>query len=497
LGQLHGNCRSVTQGDEVLKEDSLFFVRVREVYEKKAVTCMPTATITQLTHVMKEKNVSGVLVVDEDIPIGVVTDQDLRDKVLAKGLDPRRVYAESVMSYPVFTIREEDFLSEAIYKMLKNKVHRLAVVDENGELIGIITDIDIIRVQTDTALYFMGDLEAASSVSDVTAISNRMIGHIDNLFKAEIKPKDLVRLISYLNDLILVKVIKLLLANQFGELPARFAFLVLGSEGRMEQTLKTDQDNAIVYSDHLSERDLCVLEDFSTALIDSLIHIGFPSCPGGIMAKNAAWRRSLSDWKETVKEWVRTPTPDNLLNYSMLSDLRTVYGDFTLEAGLKETVLSVVKQNPVFLAHMANNTLRFKPPLNFLGGFKVEKSGPNKGKLDIKMAGLFPLTEGIKVLALEAGIMDGGTNEKIAKLLGRNIVPDDELAEVEASFNFFVHLRLKSQLRQVTRSLEPGNYIDPLDLDQVEKERLKVGFSMVKSFQRFLADRFKVSFLAA
>jgi CBS domain-containing protein len=480
----------------VFKEESLFFVRVREVYKTNAVSCKPTATILHLAQDMKQKNVSGVIVVDEDIPIGVVTDQDLRDKVLAKGLDPRFVYAERIMSYPVFTIREDDFLSEAIYKMLKNSIHRLAVVDEQGEFLGVITDSDIIRVQTDTSLYFMKDLEAAFSVEDVKVISRKMVEHINNLFKAEIKPKDLVRLISYLNDLILVKVIKLLLAGQFGELPTRFAFLVLGSEGRMEQTLKTDQDNAIVYSDSLPEKDLRLLERFSTVLIDSLIDIGFPSCPGGIMAKNATWRRSLSDWKTTVKEWVRTPTPDNLLNYSMFSDLRTVYGDFTLQAALKETVLNVVKDTPVFLAHMANNTLRFKPPINFLGGFKLEKSGANRGMLDIKMTGLFPLTEGIKVLALEAGIMEGGTNEKVAKLLGRNIVPDDELAEVEASFNFFVHLRLKSQLRRVARGLEPGNFIDPFDLDQVERERLKVAFSMVKSFQRFLADRFKVSFLA-
>jgi CBS domain-containing protein len=226
------------------------------------------------------------------------------------------------------------------------------------------------------------------------------------------------------------------------------------------------------------------------------VDIGFPSCPGGIMAKNVLWRRSLSDWSEAVKGWVSVPTPENILNYSMFSDLRTVYGDIDLEKRLKERVLNVIKQNHVFLAHMANNILRFKPPLNFLGGFKVEKKGEHAGKLDIKMTGIFPLTEGIKILALEAGIMDGGTSDKINKLMGKNIVPDDELHEVEASLDFFIYTRLKSQIKRASMDLEPTNYIDPMELSEVEREKLKVGFSMVKTFQNFLSERYKVSFIA-
>lgn len=481
----------------MLKEESLFFVRVKEVYRKGAPFCSPTTTVRSLAHLMKEKDVSGVVVVDEDIPVGVVTDRDLRNKVLTSGVDPNRTKVEAIMSFPVVTIREEDFLSEAVYKMLKSNIHRLPVVDDNGEFLGAITDVDIIRFQTDTALYFMKDLEGATSVPDVREINERMVEHIGGLFKAEVKPRDLVKLISYLNDLIILKVIRLNVDNVFRDLPKAFCFLALGSEGRMEQTLKTDQDNAIVFSDKLSEKETRTIEEFSKRLIDDLIEIGFPSCPGGIMAKNSEWRRSLSDWTTTVKEWVRQPTPENILNYSMFSDLRTVYGDFGLERELKHSVVGVIQQHQVFLAHMANNVLRFKPPINFLGGFKVQRKGENAGKMDIKMFGLFPLTEGIKVLALEAGILDGGTNEKIGKLMERDILPRDQLADVEASFNFFVSVRLKSQLRQAALGQEPTNFINPYQLDEVERERLKVGFSMVKSFQSFLGDRFKTAYLAA
>lgn len=480
----------------MLREESLFLARVREVFRKNIVTCEANITASQVALLMKEMNVSGVIVSHSDTPVGVVTDRDLRDKVLACGLDPTKVFVSSIMTEPLLTIKEDDFLSEAVYKMLKNNIQRLAVMNEAGSLLGVITDTDIIKFQTDTALYFMRDLEAARNVGDVKLINDKMIDYIGNLFKAEIKPKDLVRLISYLNDLIIVKVIKLIVENEFSKLPGKFAFLVLGSEGRMEQTLKTDQDNAIVYSDELGKEDLVLLEAFSVKLIDSLVDIGFPSCPGGIMAKNAIWRKSLSDWGDTVKDWVSVPTPDNILNYSMFSDLRTVYGDMELEKALKQRVVNVISKNPVFLAHMANNILRFKPPLNFLGGFKVEKKGEQVGKLDIKMTGIFPLTEGIKVLALEAGIMEGGTNDKILKLMGRGIVPDDELHEVEASLDFFIYIRLKSQIDQVAKGLEPTNFIDPLKLNEVERERLKVGFSMVKAFQSFLAEKYKVSFLA-
>ncbi len=480
----------------MLKEESLFLARVREVYRKDIVTCEANITASQVALLMKEMNVSGVIVTHQDVPVGVVTDRDLRDKVLACGVDPTKASVSSIMTEPLLAIREDDFLSEAVYKMLKNNIQRLAVMNEAGSLLGVITDTDIIKFQTDTALYFMRDLEAARNVSDVKLINDKMTDYIGKLFKAEIKPKDLIRLISYLNDLIIVKVIKIVSESEFPELPGKFAFLVLGSEGRMEQTLKTDQDNAIVYSDELKEEDLALLESFSVKLIDDLVEIGFPSCPGGIMAKNAPWRKSLKDWGDTVKDWVSVPTPDNILNYSMFSDLRTVYGDPELEKALKQRVVNVITKNPVFLAHMANNILRFKPPLNFLGGFKVEKKGEHAGKLDIKMAGIFPLTEGIKVLALEAGIMEGGTSDKIGKLTGRGIVPDDELYEVEASLDFFIYLRLKSQIDQASKGLEPTNFIDPLNLNEVERERLKVGFSMVKSFQSFLAEKYKVSFLA-
>jgi CBS domain-containing protein len=480
----------------LLEEKSVFFARVRDVYKKGHYACDLNETVSGAALLMQDQETSGIIVTKEDRFVGIVTDKDLRNKVLARGLDPTKVRVESIMSEPVITIKEDDFLSEAFYKMLKHQIHRLAVVDDQNALLGLLNGTDIMRFQTDTALYFIKDLEAAVSINDIKLISNKMTEYVTELFRAEIKPKDIVRLISYLNDMIISKAIKLLIDNEFIGLPKGFAFLVLGSEGRMEQTLRTDQDNAIVYNDDLAEDEAAFLEKFSVKLIDSIVEIGFPSCPGGIMAKNAPWRRSQSDWIETVKGWVRLPTPENILNYSMFSDLRTVYGDFGLEKGLKERIINVIGQHPVFLAHMANNILRFKPPLNFLGGFKVERKGEHAGKLDIKMTGIFPLTEGIKILALEAGIMDGGTSEKISKLLNKNVFPDDALHEVEASLDFFIYLRLKSQIKQTAMGKEPTNYIDPLNLSEVEKERLKVGFSMVKSFQSFLAEHYKVSFLA-
>jgi len=480
----------------LLKEKSLFFTRVRDVYKKGHYTCDHDETVSHAALLMQGQETSGMIVTKEGQFVGIVTDKDLRNKVLAPGLDPTKVRIESIMSEPVITIKEDDFLSEAFYKMLKHQIHRLAVVDDQSGLLGLLNGTDIMRFQTDTALYFIRDLEAAVSITDIKLISNKMTEYVTELFRAEIKPKDIIKLISYLNDLLISKVIKLLIENEFIGLPKDFAFLVLGSEGRMEQTLRTDQDNAIVYNDELTEDEAALLEKFSVKLIDSIVEIGFPSCPGGIMAKNALWRRSQSDWIETVKGWVRLPTPDNILNYSMFSDLRTVYGDFELEKGLKERIINVISQHPVFLAHMANNILRFKPPLNFLGGFKVERKGEHAGKLDIKMTGIFPLTEGIKILALEAGIMDGGTSEKIRKLLNKNVFPDDALYEVEASLDFFIYVRLKSQIKRAAMGKEPTNFIDPLDLSEVERERLKVGFSMVKSFQSFLAEHYKVSFLA-
>jgi CBS domain-containing protein len=452
--------------------------------------------VTDVAALMKERNISGVVVCAGRVPVGVITDRDLRNKVVATGADPRQLAASSIMSAPLVTVREDEHVFEVVYKMSKHKIHRVVVVDGNGALCGVITDSDVIRMQTNTPSYLMRDLDRAANLEELAAVNRKVTELVVHLIRTGVRTRDLVRLIASIHDAVALRAIEILTHEQQWSLPSEFAFLVLGSEGRMEQTLQTDQDNAIVYGDDLPRADVENLEAFSRALIDALISIGVPECPGGMMAKNPAWRRSRQDWMDQIARWGALPNPANILQYSMFADLRTLYGDAELERQLKSHIARHIRQSSVFLAHMAKNVVGFSPPVGFFGRIKTESSGPNRGKFDVKKAGLFQITEGVKVLALEAGLLGGGTREKLDLLEQQELISEGTATDLAISYNFLSFVRLRSQVRAISEGKAPTNHIDPEELDSVERMRLKIAFSVVKSFQNLLRMRYRLNFIS-
>ena len=296
-------------------------------------------------------------------------------------------------------------------------------------------------------------------------------------------------------DQLLLRLIELLRARQFSNLPEKFAFVVLGSEGRREQTLTTDQDNAIIYSDDLSPEEVDEIKAFSEELIDALIEIGVPPCPGGIMAKNEFWRRSYRGWVDALNNWLSTPKPENILNGSMFFDLRTVYGDPSLEKSLKEMLAKHFRTEKMFLTHSAANVNRFRPPLGLFGGIKVDHGEQHRGQLDVKKAGIFAITEGVKALAMEAGISESGTRERIQELIDKGVLTQKQADDLNASYNFLVFLRLRCQVDDIRAGIEPSNYITLAKLNHMEKGRLKLAFEEVNEFHEFLRVHFRVHLL--
>jgi CBS domain-containing protein len=283
----------------------------------------------------------------------------------------------------------------------------------------------------------------------------------------------------------------LLQTEHWAGLTEQFAFVVLGSEGRSEQTLTTDQDNALVYSDDLAAVDVQRLEEFSTHLIDSLIAIGVPSCPGGIMAKNAPWRRSLAQWRAVLDQWFSTPTPENILNVSMFSDLRMLRGDSALEQALKEYVAGRLQGNEFYLGHMTANLLRFVVPLGWFGRIKSEK-GEHAGQVDLKKAGIFAITEGVKILALGNEVQGTGTVQRIERLTEGGVFSQQEADDLTASFYALVRFRLRTQVEAISTGREPDNRIALAGLNRMEQERLRAALEGVRSFQQSLGRRYQL-----
>ncbi len=475
-------------------EDILFTIKVKEFTSTKIYTCSPEESIRNAAGIMNTNNVSGIIVTENDVPVGIITDRDFRKKVIPLDINPSTVPVKTIMSFPLITIKESDYAFEAIFRMSKNNIHRLVVTGDTGRVTGIITDTDIIKHHADTPLYVIRDLEYADNLDTLKKLNGKVEELVGYLIKSGTRTREVVKLISNINDSIITKAIDIIKAPFGSSLPGSFSFLVLGSEGRMEQTLKTDQDNAIVY-EGLDKAGENVLEEFATKLIDALIFIGIPECPGGTTAKNVIWRRSIDDWKETLLKWLSVPTPENILNYSMFSDLRTLYGNPEYEKRMKDEIKTLAGENRLFLLYMVKNILRYTPSLGIFGGLPHEKSGDDMGKMDVKKVGIFPITEGIKVLALESGIMDGSTTDKMHMLAYQNVMSKDDLIEIESSYNFFVQMRLRNNLTEISRGKKPSNFIDPADLNSVELKRVKVGIKAARKLHRLLVERFQLNLI--
>ena len=478
-----------------MREENIFFMKGRDFCTKTVQICSPSDAVRDVARKMSEKNISSIFVCEDGVPIGIITDRDFRNKIVPSGMNAKEVEAAGIMSSPLVTIREDEYLFEAIYKMSRHNIHRVAIVDGEGKLKGVLTDSDILRLQTDTPQYLIRDIEHAETVEELRRISRKVTDLVVHLNRTGVRTMDLVRLIAHINDAVVQRLVAILRSSEFPELPRGFAFVVLGSEGRMEQTLKTDQDNAIIYADDLGEEEQRLLARFSTRLIDSLISTGVPPCPGGIMAKNEFWRQSLSQWTERLTAWTSVPNPDNILNFSMFSDVRLLFGDPALVQSLRDCMGQRVRESTLFVAHMAKNILRFPPPLGWFGRLRLEAEGEHRGTLNIKKAGVFALTEGAKLLALSAGVSGVGTWERIVALGEAGELSPDEVLGLQASYNYLVYVRLRSQVSAVIAGQKPSDFVDPRSLNFIEMRRLRDAFGAVKSFQNLLKLRYRLDFI--
>lgn len=470
---------------------NILFQPVGQYCRRDVATCGPDDRLVDAASRMSEQRISSLVVCADGRPQGIVTDRDLRNKVVARGIDPHSLTVRAVMSSPLVTIGEQEFLFEALHRISRHGIHRIVVVGEDCRLAGIITDSDILRLQTNSPQRLVRRIEEARTVSDLRHLHQEVQGLVAHLVGTGVRIHELVRLIALLNDQILIRLIELLRSGPFNDLTGRFAFLVLGSEGRREQTLTTDQDNALVYADDLTPAELQRLVAFSEELIKSVIAIGIPPCPGGIMANNAVWRLSLSGWKQTLNQWFATPTPEHILKAGMVADLRALAGDLALERELRQFIGGRLKGDETYLGHMLSNMLRFRVPLGWFGRIKTEK-GEYKGQLDLKKAGIFSITEGVKILALSEGVQASGTEERLGWLVEAHVLDRREADDLIAAFRSLVFFRLRFQVEAIREGRTPDNRITHDRLNAIEQARLQTALEGVRSFQEMLERRFRL-----
>lgn len=476
--------------------DSLYLIQVANLCKGPAITCDPEVGLVELARIMRDHDVSGLVVVDANRPVGMVSLSDIRDFIAGSDGRLPAGRAADLMTPGVISIRHRAPVFEAIFQMARHNIKRLAVVDEDGNLTGVVSDTDLLRLQTCTPLYLNQEIDAAQSVAQLARVGARIPDIVKNASQAGASPRSLVELIAHFNDTFTLRTIALMESVEGLYLPEGAAYLVLGSQGRGEQTLRTDQDSAIVYRDGLSESQLAEIARFSSRLCDALDQIGIPRCPGDTMASNPQWRRSLSDWKGLIDQWVSVLKPDNMVNFGMFQDFRVLHGDPDFARQLAEHIRSHVERNALFLAYVARHITGFTPPMGIFGRLRVERRGKYRGQIDLKKAGIFAITEGASLLGLEAGIVNGTTWDKLERLQRQGILSAADTEIFSEAMSYLVYLRLQSQLRSIAAGHELSNHVDPLLLTGKERDRLREAFRGVTAFLRQIREHFQLDLIS-
>jgi CBS domain-containing protein len=465
--------------------DELYSRRMATVELRPVLACPGTTPTHEVARLMAKARSSCYFVLGEDEKVaGYVTDITLRDKVVAGLADARQPISAFVDS-PTRAVSSEAFVYEALLLMFRTKTRYLLVENPEGEYLGFISRNKLLAEQAQSPFLFIQGVKQAVSTRELRRNWQKVPDIVFQLLDRGVKPEIVNQVITTVADTIALKVIEDVI-RELGPPPAKFIFIVLGSEGRQEQTLLTDQDNAIIYEDKANEQRELVRDyflRFATEVSDRLNGIGFSFCDGGFMAKNPKWTHSLSHWKRNYREWLHESNPENVMRFAAFFDIRFLYGEADILDELRD-FLDTELQKPLdrFLHYMATNALQYEPPLTFFNNIRTFAVGDQQ-VVNLKKI-MSPIVDAVRVFALKNRVFATNTGQRLAALRQLGVFTEKEYQELLQSYYYLMGMRLKKQAAQMMHDkLPPDNYLDPKKLTKVERVTLKEIFKVISDLQ--------------
>jgi CBS domain-containing protein len=469
------------------KDDSLQFFNqpLSQLYSRHPFFCEADTSIRDAASAMaRQKSSYAFIRSPGSHQVGIVTEKDFARKVIARGYPIDRPVA-TIMSSPLRTISEKALVFEAMMTMMEEDFQHVGVVDANDNVIGMLSYKDILSYQGQSPLFLLREIQMAPGMERIIEKHGQLAGLVRSLIHSGATAKNLTRFITTVSDTILNKLMSMTL-DEVGPPPVPFVFMIMGSEGRQEQTLKTDQDNAIVYQDPNPSTAEAVgryFLSFGEMACNLLNEAGYDFCSGNVMAKNPKWCQPLSQWRTYFSDWIHAAEAEDLLQASIFFDFRRGFGDDSLIEQLRKHLFASLEGWSGFFRHMTENALNFKPPLGFFRNFVVESKGRHRNAFDIKSA-MTPIVDFARAYALKNNIEETNTLERLDQLRIRKILSPQEYDELEKAYSFLMQLRF---VRQITAIMEdnsrPDNYINPKKLTRIEQTMLKEIFKRVEKFQ--------------
>lgn len=458
--------------------------KIRDAYIHPPTFVTAETTLHETALAMKAHKTTSVLVRYGD-EIGIVTATDLREAAIVQR-QPLDTPVGPLARYELVGMEPDDFLFNALLRMTRHNINRL-VIHEGSTIHGVLEQIDLLSYLSNHSHLIALQIERAQSKEELQWASRDLVHMIHDLHDQGAKIRYIMQLVSELNKKLLRKLFELLAPLEVQE---NSCLLVLGSEGREEQVLKTDQDNALILRDGFSHP---ALEQVTEEFTQSLIAFGYPRCPGNIMVSNPYWTKSVAAFKDALFEWIVHPTRDSFLQFAIFCDAKPVAGDDNLLRHVKDRMYRLLGDHRAFFSQFAKSTVAFETPLGFFTNFVLEKK---RDELDIKKGGIFPIVHGVRSLALEYRLPQTNTIERIQALSQRNLFEASFGAELIEAFTYMSTLRAEAGLEKALQGTLQDNYLNPKDLNRLKRELLRDSFKVVNEFKKFITYHFKLGLIS-
>ena len=468
----------------------LFTTPVGELARRALVTAPEDISIREATEIMAKNQISSLVLMKLGLPAGIITNKDLRDKVVSKGRDTGQP-VKKIQSVSLVKAEAGEPSIEALFKMIHYNIHHLLVLD-NGRVKGIVTAHDLMKLQGASPISIVREIEERLSLEGLASPARKIQDLVGTFLREGVKPAQILRIITEIHDRLLRRLIELV-EKKLGPPPRPYCFLALGESGRKEQAFLGAQDWALLYADSPSPAGEKESKDyflrFHSLVREALEEMGLPPAREEDPDERPLWCLSRRSWEETFSQWIDRATPRSMETCLGFFDFRCLYGDASLAEGLREAIRTRLRTGREFIDTMALAILKTSPPLNAFRSFVVEKSGEFQGHFDLKTKGIKPLADILRLQALENGVKETATLERIQALRTVSPLIRDYGQELEYAFELIFGLWLQHRHDQVRQGLPLHPFLNPERLNNLEKKALREAFSLVSKVQGLILEK--------
>lgn len=470
-----------------LKGKQITTSRISSLISEKLISIDSNSSIQQAAILMSEKRVSSLIIIDNQQLTGILTDRDLRNRILAKGLNGDTLI-NMVMTKNPITAQKDALIFEAMLLMSEKNIHHLPIV-ENGLPISMLTSTDIMRSQSSQPLLLIGQIDRQNDLESLVTVSKQLPCLLQNLINSDAKAQEIGRILTLVTDALTKRLI-FIAQLQLGNAPMKFCWLSFGSQARQDQAAGADQDNALLLEFETDNDSALYFKQLAELVCDGLNSCGFPHCPGNIMAKNPKWRLSLQQWQANFSRWITTPKPQALLNATIFFDMRPIYGEDKLFEQLQSSILKQTKDNDIFLAALTHNAVQQIAPLGFFKNFVIERDGREVKGIDLKHKGVALINDIARIYALANGLTAVNSKQRLTALISTTGINKQDMLNLIDALEFIAHKRLINQGIQYEQGVTLSNYLIPSNLSPLARHHLKDAFKVIDDSQSGIKLKF-------